>query len=497
MARGAGAARGAGGAGGAVVVGGGPAGLAAALALAHRGFRVAVAERRAAGSPGARNQGYVFGLDRRGQAALGPGVLGPEASRAVRSGIARRSASFRDGAPLLIAAADGSVDERALPFKTGNEIQFIRRHELVEALAEAVEAEPQVELITGDEASVEVAAGAEGERIEVRVGGRTLHPDFLVGADGIGSAVRGALGEWSTLAEGRPDFGTEARTSPSTGLRYKVLNIPAGLRFGGMEAPNDRWLSVKGTRKGASALRLGLVPTHLDAQTRTANIITRDGHEFWEAVHDAESFYAYFGELFPQIPWREKVSAAEAEEFGQSRGGRFPPCQRALALGVGLEGGQAGAVLVGDAAHAFPPDIAQGVNAGLEDVAVLAEVMDHGGSGLPDAPASSSSAATTAEVFAKKRGPDVEALVKLARFSYPWQYAQSRLGQGLWAMNFALRSLLHRFIPGLFADHSFMLIQSGYALPYREIWRRAHRTTAVLAAAAFAAVAAAARACLI
>ena len=85
----------------------------------------------------------------------------------------------------------------------------------------------------------------------------------------------------------------------------------------------------------------------------------------------------------------------------------------------------------------------------------------------------------SAEVFAKKRGPDVEALVKLARFSYPWQYAQSRLGQGLWAMNFALRSLLHRFIPGLFADHSFMLIQSGYALPYREIWRRAHRTTAV------------------
>ncbi len=308
--------------------------------------------------------------------------------------------------------------------------------------------------------------------------------------------MRGALEEWSALAAGRPDFGIEARSSPSTGLRYKVLNIPAGLRFGGMEAPNDRWLSIKGTRKGASTLRLGLVPTHPDAESRTANIITRDGHEFWGAVQDAESFYAYFGELFPQIPWREKVSAAEAEEFGQSRGGRFPPCQRALALGVGLEGGR-GACLVGDAAHAFPPDIAQGVNAGLEDVAVLAEIMDQGGSGPPDASAACPNSAATAEVFARKREPDIDALLKLARFSYPWQYAQSRLGQGLWAVNFVLRSVLHRFMPRLFADHSFMLIQSGYTLPYREIWRRAQRTTAALAAATLSVVAAAVQACLL
>lgn len=64
---------------------------------------------------------------------------------------------------------------------------------------------------------------------------------------------------------------------------------------------------IRGTRKGASSLRLGLVPTYPDAEVRTANIICPEAHEFWETVKDASSFYAYFDELFPQIAWRETV----------------------------------------------------------------------------------------------------------------------------------------------------------------------------------------------
>ena len=58
----------------AVVVGGGPAGLAAALALAHRGVGVTVLEKRAALDAN-RAQGYVFSLDARGQASLGAATL--------------------------------------------------------------------------------------------------------------------------------------------------------------------------------------------------------------------------------------------------------------------------------------------------------------------------------------------------------------------------------------------------------------------------------------
>ena len=62
----------------AVVVGGGPAGLAAALALAHRGVGVTVLEKRAALDANRTVGyvfGYVFGLDARGQASLGPATL--------------------------------------------------------------------------------------------------------------------------------------------------------------------------------------------------------------------------------------------------------------------------------------------------------------------------------------------------------------------------------------------------------------------------------------
>ena len=37
---------------------------------------------------------------------------------------------------------------------------------------------------------------------------------------------------------------------------------------------------------------------------------------------------------------------------------------------------QAGVVLVGDAIHAFPPDIGQGVNSALSDVVMLGEALD-------------------------------------------------------------------------------------------------------------------------
>ena len=73
----------------AVVVGGGPAGLAAALALAHRGVGVTVLEKRAALDAN-RAQGYVFGLDARGQASLGPATLvsaAPHRERPPRGGL--------------------------------------------------------------------------------------------------------------------------------------------------------------------------------------------------------------------------------------------------------------------------------------------------------------------------------------------------------------------------------------------------------------------------
>merc|ERR1719387_1889347 len=70
----------------------------------------------------------------------------------------------------------------------------------------------------------------------------------------------------------------------------------------------------------------------------------------------------------------EIVSGEEADAFASCRPGVFPaPCfspkQQFLLP-------KAGICLVGDAIHAFPPDIGQGVNAALSDVMYLARALD-------------------------------------------------------------------------------------------------------------------------
>ena len=140
----------------------------------------------------------------------------------MREGVRRRSTDFLDDTKLLVVTPRGELETKALPFKPGNRIKFIRRHELVEALAEAVESDPGIELLRGVEAEVRLG---EGGRAKVKAG-----------ADGIGSAVRGAAQGW------RPgSFEVEAKESPATGLRFKVSqSVQHTARRGGLTRRQPR-----------------------------------------------------------------------------------------------------------------------------------------------------------------------------------------------------------------------------------------------------------------
>ena len=71
---------------------------------------------------------------------------------------------------------------------------------------------------------------------------------------------------------------------------------------------------------------------------------------------------------------RPFVSDEACEAFANAEPGAFPSPQYVETVAATV--GAARCFLVGDAIHAFPPDLGQGVNAALEDVKTLGDVLD-------------------------------------------------------------------------------------------------------------------------
>ncbi|CAK0827492.1 unnamed protein product, partial [Prorocentrum cordatum] len=136
-------------------------------------------------------------------------------------------------------------------------------------------------------------------------------------------------------------------------------------------------------------------------------------------------------------------------------------------------------VLVGDALHAFPPDLGQGVNSALQDVMVLKEALDAEGDEHPS---------RAAARFQEARVPEAAALVEMMRVAAPYQYSQSAWGYRLWTTHrqsvsmstasepcprtwsFLARLLLNK-VSKAFPLPAFMQVQDP-ELSYSEAWRR-------------------------
>ena len=155
--------------------------------------------------------------------------------------------------------------------------------------------------------------------------------------------------------------------------------------------------------------------------------------------------------------------------------------------------GTCGVALVGDAIHAFPPDIGQGVNAGLMDVVCLDRALSgldsETGEEVDTTPKSAAekSAATALqdnlERYQRQHSPEVAALIRLARFGAPYQYKQphraDRILHKLWTANVALRLILNKLTFGL-VQPSCIILSQNIDMTFREVMRRADMTTAFL-----------------
>jgi kynurenine 3-monooxygenase len=321
------------------VVGGGPAGLVTAIALARRGIRTTVFEREPHPQLTARvdpDRAYTVDITDHGLRALRSIEATPYFdARMVRfKGIQQYGRVVDRWCQPGWTGSRGDV-QRAL-------LDLVRDHyaESVDLCFESAVSE--VDVHTGTVTS---------ERAE---GSRTSRFDLVVGADGTRSVVRRALQDqvagFVVRTTSIPTYVTMIELSRVgdrldkhylQALSVRHFNV-AGAVNGGEESQGPRWFCCVGSKEALA----------------------------WRSLDDARD---YFRRVCPAI--LDLASDDDIAAFVQRPGyhvGRTASCSQ-------LHAGRA--VLLGDAAAEFPP-IGQGVNAAMESAAVLGGSVGEAGGDL-------------------------------------------------------------------------------------------------------------------
>jgi salicylate hydroxylase len=326
-----------------VVAGAGIGGLTASLALAGRGFRVLLLERAerleeaGAGlqlSPNASRVLIGLGLE----SQLSPHAIAPDAVRVMTA---------RTGSEV------GRIPLREAAVRYGAPYWVMHRADLQAALAAKVAGTPAIELRLGAEVT-DVVSHAHGVTVTFAQDAtrHQITTDTLVGADGVWSVVRRRV-----FPDVHPQF---------TGrIAWRGI-IDAG------RAPHDFEPRTVQLWLGANA-HIVAYPMADGARINVVAITTDTWHApGWSEPGDAADVAA----RFPAQRWPEAARGliAAVENW------------RKWALFAIRDGGvwrTDRIALLGDAAHAMAPFVAQGAGMAIEDGAVLAKCL----ADTPDVPA--------------------------------------------------------------------------------------------------------------
>lgn len=316
------------------IVGGGIGGLTAAIAFARRGARVTVIER----APALREVGAGLQLSPNGAVVLGALGLLPEVEGA---GEASRAVTLRSGrtgrhvARVPLHAPAGMPAHRPL-----------HRADLIAILARAArEAGATLRLGLAAHGVRDLPQDAHGRPVLALEGGGLVAPELLVGADGIRSFLRGALGE-----------ATEPRFTGQVAWRAVVPGAGAEPAAGGGEGPAIHLFP--GRHVVAYPLRGGALVNVVAVAERT-----EWAQEGWFHPDDPARLRAAFADAAPGLA----AILSRVDECALWGLFRHPPAVR---FGAGR------IALLGDAAHPTLPFLGQGANLAIEDAWALAEETD-------------------------------------------------------------------------------------------------------------------------
>lgn len=200
-------------------------------------------------------------------------------------------------------------------------------------------------------------------------------------------------------------------------------------------------------------------------------VCVKPTHDLWRAA-SAKDAYVLFERNFPQLRVRDMFSEEEMTRFASEKPMSFSPIERPMSL-VGMFKSEnehskpSGVLFLGDSAHSFPPDTAQGINCALEDVRVLKRVLEDVGD--------KGSLTNALETYEKRRDGEIWELMRLAEKSSPYQYQQNWMGYFGYMLNKTVRATLSGFAPALFHPDADTLIRQDYE--YSQVRRLSDSTT--------------------
>lgn len=326
------------------IVGAGLGGAALAIYLGRRGFPVEVYDLRADPRSGTfTGPSMNLGLSRRGIAALEPlGLAGTVVSKAI---------------PMrgrVVHGPEGELSFQPYGGRPEHGINAIQRRDINLALIEAADALPNVRFLFGRRCLEVDKAGRRAVFLDEQTGRQeAVEYDVLIGADGVFSAVR----HWMQRGE-RADYRQEFLD-----WGWKELRIPPG--------PGGSFRFEKNAfhlwPRGHSLL---FAHPNADGSFTCSFVLPFAGEPGFDTLASDEAVLGFFSREFPDIV---PLVPDLAEQF------RRNPIVKLVTTQTSQWHYQGSIALLGDAAHAVVPFYAQGMNAALEDCAVLDEcVARHG-----------------------------------------------------------------------------------------------------------------------
>ena len=416
------------------IVGGGLAGSLLALALAERGYRVDVFERRS-----------------------DPRVAGAESGRSINLGLSKRGIQALTEVGLIdmampltvvmrgrvIHAPDGETRFQPYGKDRGEVLYSIDRSELIRLLLDRAERQPGVTLhfehrfVSADKAARELTLESGGET-------RRVAADWVICADGAFSRCRPEMQRGL-----RADFHREYLE-----WGYKELTLAAG-------PDGESVIDLTALHVWPRAHCLFVSHPNRDGSHTLTLFLPHEGPDSFATTNTPEEiralFQKYFPDLLPMLP-------ALVEQWTTR------PTGSLLTTKTAPWRFEDWMVLVGDSAHAVYPFYGQGMNSAFEDCsALLAALKAHPGD-----------RAVAFAAYEQARRPHTDVLMELSKANFvelrqkvssPWFLARKRLDV-----------LLNRLLPGLWLPIYTMV--SHTTMPYADALARARRQDRILGAVA-------------